>query len=196
MIPKKTYLTSRGTKCTTRTTRQKIGGGVSIFILKSFSSSNELTNVEINDCNYLAVEINKLKTVIITAYRPPSSDIPLFLKTLDELLEKNQKSLFFGDTNIDLFDQRNNQVKNLKETFHNIETKTVKEKRNTNTRNADNFFIERFESRYGFADFYAGGLIMFNELDERIKKFHTLRIFKTRVKEHLYSQFLTMNAQI
>lgn len=96
-------------------TRQKLGGGVAIYVNNSFSDSCVIEACEIDNCNFLTIKLLKLKHYIVTAYRPPSSNITHFLNKLNELL-KFEKTFFYGDTNIDLFKPCNNALK-LKDIF-------------------------------------------------------------------------------
>jgi hypothetical protein len=54
------------------------------------------------------------------------------------------------------------------------------------TRQRGDFYIFTHETRYGYADFYKRGLIKFNELPSSLKGFHSLPIFKSRLREYLY----------
>lgn len=99
-------------------TREKIGGGVAVYTHESLGCANELLCNEHLHCNYLAVEVHSIKTKILTAYRPPSADLSQFLENIDEFLEKNDKVLFFGDTNVDIF-QKSSLSTKLLMTFEN-----------------------------------------------------------------------------
>jgi hypothetical protein len=57
------------------------------------------------------------------------------------------------------------------------------------TRQRGDFYVYTHETRYGFADFYKRGLIKFNELPSTVKLFRSLSIFKTRLREYLYSNY-------
>lgn len=95
-------------------TREKVGGGVSIYVLKSFTQANELESFEFDNCNFLVVELEYQKIKISTAYRPPDANITTFVDKLDQCLEKYQNMFFFGDTNINLFEESNPATISLK----------------------------------------------------------------------------------
>ena len=94
-------------------TRKKTGGGVSIFVLKSFSKCNQLECFEHDNSNFLILEIESLKVKIGSVYRPPSSNDNVFFDKLDFILEKYQNMLAFGDLNYDLFDVNETNTKKL-----------------------------------------------------------------------------------
>lgn len=99
--------------------RKKVGGGVSIYVLNSFSESNLNVVLEEQNANYLAVDIMRLNFTIITAYRPPSSNIQTFIENIDKLFEKNKNVFFFSDTNIDLLKTQSNDSVKLLDTLSN-----------------------------------------------------------------------------
>lgn len=100
-------------------TRKKTGGGVSIYVLKSFSNCNQIESFESDNSNFLIVEIERLKIKVGTIYRPPSSKDQLFIKTLDQLLENQKNILIFGDTNYDIFDAQDSNTKRFTSTINN-----------------------------------------------------------------------------
>ncbi|CRL01633.1 CLUMA_CG014536, isoform A [Clunio marinus] len=69
-------------------TREKEGGGVSIFVLKSFSQTNEISNFEFENSNFLIVNLVKYNLKIGGFYKPPNSNVENFLSRLD-LVESN-----------------------------------------------------------------------------------------------------------
>lgn len=83
------------------------------------------------------------------------------------------------------FKIKNNLIKN------NVTLHYVREVHNYGTRTSlsDNFYVVRHESKYGMADFYRRGLIMFNELPDSIKRFSRLSLYKSRLKEYLYEAY-------
>lgn len=76
---------------------------------------------------------------------------------------------------------------------NNITTRYVNEIHNYGTRQVNNFHIIRYETNYGYADFYRRGLIKYNELSDDLKRFRTLGLFKRRLREFLYEQFEQQN---
>jgi hypothetical protein len=87
-------------------TRKKDGGGVSIFLLKSFSNAEESENYEYENSNFLLLKLSKFNINIAGIYKPPTSNSSNFLVRLDEMLDKYPHSYFFGDFNMNLFNPR------------------------------------------------------------------------------------------
>lgn len=76
---------------------------------------------------------------------------------------------------------------------NNITIRYVNEIHNYGTRQINNFHIVKYETKYGFADFYRRGLIKYNELNDDIKRFRTLGVFKKRLREFLYDRYEAEN---
>lgn len=55
---------------------------------------------------------------------------------------------------------------------------------------SDNFYVLAYETAYGHADFYRRGLIKFNELPDTLKRLRTLSLFKKRIKEYVFEDYL------
>lgn len=90
--------------------REKSGGGVSILVLKSFDTANQLVSFESENSSFLLVELEKLKIKIATVYRPPSNNDETFPNKLDALLETHSNLFLFGDMNYDIFAHGNVKV--------------------------------------------------------------------------------------
>jgi hypothetical protein len=85
------------------------------------------------------------------------------------------------------FKIKNNMIKN------NVAITYVSEVHQYDTRRRGDFYVYGYESRYGAADFYRRGLIKFNELPSNFKTVHSLRVFKNRIREKLYEDFIQSN---
>ena len=111
--------------------RRKIGGGVAIFVLKSFSDANLVECFEEDNCNYLTVNILNHNFNVFTSYRPPDANVSDFLKHVDSILEKSNDLFFYTDSNLDLFKQESVFTKRFLETIenngHNVMNSTKKE---------------------------------------------------------------------
>lgn len=81
------------------------------------------------------------------------------------------------------FKIKNNLIKNI------VEIPPVSSVHQYPTRQREDFYLQPYETRYGSADFYYRGLKNYNELPVEIKRFRTLKIFKTRLREYLYEKF-------
>lgn len=102
--------------------RVKKGGGVAIFVDKSFSMANEIVSFEHDNSNFLLVDIIEHSFKVATAYRPPSakaSKIDSFFNQLEPILYTNKNLLFFGDINIDYFAKNSRNTKKMIEAFGN-----------------------------------------------------------------------------
>lgn len=96
--------------------RDKIGGGVSIFVLKEFSSTNCLENFEFENSNFLIINLCDLNLKIGGFYKPPDTNTIRFIERLNSIIEKYSDIFCFGDFNINLFDD-NSSVRKYTETI-------------------------------------------------------------------------------
>jgi exonuclease III len=92
--------------------RRKLGGGVSIFIKNTFSDSEMVEAFECENANILLVKLKYLNTHIAGSYKPPDTNLNVFLPRLDGIVEKYQNLFIFGDLNVNILDESNNNVKN------------------------------------------------------------------------------------
>lgn len=87
--------------------------GTIIFIKSEINAEielNKLPNSQVS-MNSIKFITNNIAYQIITLYRPPSTNIHLFLRDLDEYLNdstREQVDIFTGDVNIDITDNSNN----------------------------------------------------------------------------------------
>jgi hypothetical protein len=82
---------------------------------------------------------------------------------------------------------KHNLIKN------NVAIRYVNEVHSYNTRRRGDFYVFNFQSRYGYADFYRRGLIKYNELPSELKDIHSLKIFKSRLREFLFRDNLSVS---
>lgn len=54
------------------------------------------------------------------------------------------------------------------------------------SRQGGNFKIQRTVTKYGTLDFFTHGLKTFNELDPRLKNYHTIKVFQNHLREYLF----------
>lgn len=84
-------------------TRNRIGGGISIFISNSLTVKG-FAPIIVNEVEFLRVSLLEHKIELFGFYRPPvDSNFSSFLSTLDGLLEGGSMKIFCGDANVDLF---------------------------------------------------------------------------------------------
>jgi hypothetical protein len=96
-----------------------IGGGASIFILNEFDTGNIVYEECSNNNNFIIISLIKHNIQIGLCYRQPNNSLDqdgnLFLSKLDILLNSYNKIYFFGDFNINLFDQSSSLVNDYKD---------------------------------------------------------------------------------
>ena len=84
-------------------------------------TSNDTTYVDLRECNFLSIQLTKQRCKIWSIYRPPNSDMSVFLTEIDKIMEKQNKDcIIIGDMNLNLLN----------------DTTTVKEYRNLIEMNA------------------------------------------------------------
>lgn len=97
--------------------RDTRGGGTSIYIKNNLNyMTKDISFVNLNDCNVLAVTLTTLRCTLWSIYRPPSSSIPVFLKEMDKLMEREKNQcLIIGDMNLNLLQEANiiSEYKNI-----------------------------------------------------------------------------------
>lgn len=89
----------------------KRGGGVSIYVLKSFDTANEIGNKYWQGNNCLVVELLREKKKIIAIYRQPNNQFDsqglTFIDELGSLLGSIKDAYVFGDFNFNIFESSN-----------------------------------------------------------------------------------------
>ena len=91
-------------------TRDKIGGGASIFVKESFSSVNVVENFSFENSNFLVVHLERFNIFVGTIYKPPDSSLPVFLPKLDYILSKYKHLFLLGDFNVNIFNTNDRKV--------------------------------------------------------------------------------------
>jgi len=66
----------------------------------------------------------------------------------------------------------------------------ISETHDFNTRNRNNFLQPSMNSALSQNDFYYRATRSFNNLPENVKKFHSIHIFKNKLKEYLYDSYI------
>lgn len=128
------------------------------------------------------------KVLRIIQNKPPlSPSIDLFSEKVLPLLVVNEFCLL-----VLAFKIKHNLIKN------NITLQYVRDIHSHGTRHSlsDNFYVLRHESKYGIADFYRRGLILYNELPDEVKRYSRLSLFKTRLREYLYERYVAETVRI
>jgi Reverse transcriptase (RNA-dependent DNA polymerase) len=84
------------------------------------------------------------------------------------------------------FKIKNGLIKN------NVALNYVRDIHSRGTRHSlsENFYVVTPKSKFGQADFYRRGLIKYNELHDDVKRLHSLSLFKRRVREMLFEDFM------
>jgi hypothetical protein len=86
--------------------RNKIGGGVAIFIHNSFDVANLVFEQDFNNNNTLVINLIKHKFKIIAFYRQPSNQSDpqglVFIDNFEQILAKHSNAYVFGDFNFNL----------------------------------------------------------------------------------------------
>ncbi|CRL03416.1 CLUMA_CG016633, isoform A [Clunio marinus] len=72
---------------------------------------------------------------------------------------------------------------------NNIKLNYVGDIHSYGTRRFENFHIKKYDTRYGFADFFRRGLLKYNEIPDNLKRLKTLGVFKNRLKELTFDQY-------
>jgi Reverse transcriptase (RNA-dependent DNA polymerase) len=73
---------------------------------------------------------------------------------------------------------------------NNVELRIVSEVHRYETRQRNHFYVENFQTRFGFANFFTRGMIAYNNLDSRITNIHSIARFKRELRRHLLEDYL------
>lgn len=71
-----------------------------------------------------------------------------------------------------------------------VEIKKINDIHQRNTRRGTDFYVQPYKTKFGLADFFCRGLLKFNELPDDMRKFKTLIIFKKRLREYVFENFV------
>jgi hypothetical protein len=71
----------------------------------------------------------------------------------------------------------------------NVNIKFNRDMHQFETRNRHDFFVERYATNMGYADFFTRGLIEYNNLKTRNKIIYSISLFKSRVRRELIEEY-------
>ena len=74
---------------------------------------------------------------------------------------------------------------------NNVELRLVSDLHDHQTRQRNNFYVENYQTRFGFANFFTRGLLIYNSLDIRLKNIHSISRFKREIKYYLLNEYLS-----
>lgn len=134
------------------------------------------------DQNLTILEIAQRKSlrIILNKYSySPSSE--LFSKRFLPLKVMNDYNLILM-----AFKINHNLLRN------NVEIRRVNEVHQYQTRQTNHFYIERYETNFGFSNFFKRGLIKYNQLDANLLRIHEINRFKNELKNFLYEQYISL----
>jgi hypothetical protein len=89
--------------------RERHGGGVSIYTHNSLNAS-KISNVIKDENEFVVVHLPHHNLNIVGMYRPPHTNIPVFINTLDNLLNNMSRCVAIGDCNINRFCENDSNV--------------------------------------------------------------------------------------
>lgn len=76
---------------------------------------------------------------------------------------------------------------------NNEELKKVGDIHNHNTRQRNQYYVETYETSFGFDNFFTRGLIAYNNLDSAMENMRTIEQFKRELRHRLYETYLSEN---
>lgn len=97
--------------------REKFGGGASIFVLNSFSGANVVVNETFENSSFLLISLDSHAIRVGTVYRPPDANSSSFFQKLEQYLNNIEHLFLFGDFNFNLLDTFNKNVVNYRQTI-------------------------------------------------------------------------------
>ena len=74
--------------------------------------------------------------------------------------------------------------------INNVELRLVSDIHNYQTRQQNHFYVENYQTRFGFANFFTRGLLLYNDLDVRFRNIHSISRFKRELKYYLLNEYL------
>jgi hypothetical protein len=74
---------------------------------------------------------------------------------------------------------------------NNVELRQVSDIHQYETRQRNHFYVENYETRFGFSNFFTRGMIAFNNLNPRLRNIHTLSRFKRELRYDLLQEYLS-----
>ena len=73
---------------------------------------------------------------------------------------------------------------------NNVELRLISDVHSHHTRQQNHYYVENFQSSFGFANFFTRGLIAYIELDPQIIRIHTISRFKNELKKFRLEEYL------
>lgn len=99
----KQFFNLPGYEATHCTRDGRMSGGVSIFVLRSFSNFNVIHSKDFELNGSLLIELDCINIKILGFYKYRQSNLSNFISHLAEVLEENDNCIIVGDFNFDLF---------------------------------------------------------------------------------------------
>jgi hypothetical protein len=75
--------------------------------------------------------------------------------------------------------------------INNVELRRASDLHRYETRRANHFYVDNYQTRFGFANFFTRGLIEYNNLNPRLRNIHFIGRFKRELKTFLLEEYLT-----
>ena len=75
--------------------------------------------------------------------------------------------------------------------INNVDLISVQNLHDHNTRQRNHYYVETYNSRFGYANFFTSGIISYNELSQRIKNLQSIGRFKRELKILLIDEYLS-----
>lgn len=85
--------------------RENRGGGVAVYIAENINFNEISLHTNSFEAIQIDMNVDNKITSLISLYRPPSANIPLFMKELEEIInnvKRKQNIILLGDINIDI----------------------------------------------------------------------------------------------
>lgn len=76
--------------------RKSVGGGTSICMREDIDYTiNDTSTIKLDDCNYLSVKLTKMNITLWSIYRPPKSNLPIFLEQFDKIIAEEKTAVLY-----------------------------------------------------------------------------------------------------
>jgi hypothetical protein len=75
--------------------------------------------------------------------------------------------------------------------MNNVELRLVADVHRYKTRQRNHFYVENYQTRFGFSNFFTRGMIEYNNLNPQIRNIINIGRFKRELRHMLLEQFLT-----
>lgn len=70
--------------------------------------------------------------------------------------------------------------------LNNVDLRLIGDVHSYNTRQRNQFYVQNYQTRYGFANIFTRGLIEYNNLDPSLRNIHSIGRFKRNLKSYMY----------